>query len=167
MSTAPEVSEQDWALWREFVTMNRHLARELDRRLLRDAGISQADFSVLSRLTEAPDRKLRTGELAELLAWEKSRVSHQVARMEARGLVERTECDTDGRGTWVGVTAEGRRTLLASTRDHAAAIRGLFFDELTDAEKTALAGVSRRVLERLNPPACDIEKAPATNSSAA
>lgn len=167
MSTAPEVSEQDWSLWREFVTMNRHLARELDRRLLRDAGISQADFSVLGRLTEAPDRKLRTGELAELLAWEKSRVSHQVARMEARGLVERTECDTDGRGTWVGVTAEGRRTLLASTRDHAAAIRSLFFDELTGVEKAALAEVSRRVLERLNPPACDIVKAPATNSSAA
>ena len=74
-------------------------------------------------LSEAPDRKLRTGELAELLAWEKSRVSHQVARMEARGLLERTECDTDGRGTWVGLTDEGRRILLGSMREHAAAIR--------------------------------------------
>ena len=164
MSTAPEVSpprtadvsDADWRLWREFVTMHRHLARELDRQLQRDAGLSQADFSVLATLSEAPDRRLRTGELAELLAWEKSRVSHQVARMESRGLLERTECDTDGRGTWVGLTAEGRRTLLSSTPDHAAAIRGLFFDELADHEKSALGEVARRILDRLNPEACEI-----------
>ena len=151
-----DVSSEDWLLWRQFVTMHRHLARELDRQLQRDAGISQADFSVLARLSEAPNRRLRTGELAELLAWEKSRVSHQVARMESRGLLDRTECDTDGRGTWVGITAEGRRTLLSSTRDHAATIRELFFDELGDDEKSAIGEVSRRILDRLNPPACDI-----------
>jgi DNA-binding MarR family transcriptional regulator len=156
MSTAAGVSEQDWRLWREFVTMHRHLARELDRQLQRDAGISQADFTVLATLSEAPDRRLRTGELAELLAWEKSRVSHQVARMESRGLLDRTECDTDGRGTWVGLTPDGRRTLLASSRDHADAIRDLFFDELADDEKSALGDVARRVLDRLNPAACEI-----------
>ena len=159
MSTASEITEQEWGLWRAFVTMHRHLARELDRQLQRDAGISQADFIVLGRLSEAPDRRLRTGELAELLAWEKSRVSHQVSRMETRGLVERTECDTDGRGTWVGVTAEGRRTLITSTRDHAAKIHELFFDELTDDEKVVLRDVTRRVMDRIAPPACEIDGA--------
>lgn len=159
MATGTEISEQEWGLWRGFVTMHRHLSRELDRQLQRDAGISQADFIVLGRLSEAPDRRLRTGELAELLAWEKSRVSHQVTRMEARGLVERTECDTDGRGTWVGVTAEGRRTLISSTRDHAAKIQELFFDELTADEQRVLHDVTRRVMERMNPPACEIDGA--------
>lgn len=159
MSTAPEISEQEWGLWRGFVTMHRHLARELDRQLQRDAGISQADFIVLGRLSEAPDRRLRTGELAELLAWEKSRVSHQVTRMESRGLVERTECDTDGRGTWVGVTPEGRRTLLAATRDHAAKIQELFFAELSAQERDVLHDVTRRIMERINPPACEIDGA--------
>jgi DNA-binding MarR family transcriptional regulator len=159
MPTTREVTDQEWELWRGFVTMHRHLARELDRQLQRDAGISQADFIVLGRLAEAPDRRLRTGELAELLAWEKSRVSHQVTRMEARGLVERTECDTDGRGTWVGVTPEGRRTLLASTRDHAAKIQELFLDELTDDDRAVLNDVTRRVMDRLNPPACDLDEA--------
>jgi DNA-binding MarR family transcriptional regulator len=156
MSTGDEVNEQDWALWREFVTMHRHLARELDRQLQRDAGISQADFGVLAVLSEAPDRRLRTGELAELLAWEKSRVSHQVARMEARDLVERTECDTDARGTWVEVTADGRRTLLAATRDHSDTIRRLFFDALESDEKLVIRAVSQRVLDGLSPEACDI-----------
>ena len=159
MSTGSEITEHEWGLWRGFVTMQRHLARELDRQLQRDAGISQADFIVLGRLSEAPDRRLRTGELAELLAWEKSRVSHQVTRMESRGLVERSDCDTDGRGTWVGITAEGRRTMVASTRDHAAKIRELFFDELTDDEKVVLNDVTRRIMDRINPPACEIDGA--------
>ena len=156
MPNLVEVSDEDWGLWRDFVAMHRHLARELDRQLQRDAAISQADFSVLLTLSEAPDHKLRTGELAELLAWEKSRVSHQVARMESRGLLERTDCDTDGRGTWVGVTAEGRRTLLGATREHSAAIRTLFFDNLHQGEKAAIAGASARILERINPEACDL-----------
>jgi DNA-binding MarR family transcriptional regulator len=156
MSTSAGVSEQDWQLWREFLTMHRHLARELDRQLQRDAGISQADFSVLLRLSESPAGRLRTGELAELLAWEKSRVSHQVSRMEARDLLERSECAEDGRGTWVGLTAEGRRVLQEASGDHAAAIRSLFFDHLTDAEKAALGASSRRILDALNPEACQI-----------
>jgi DNA-binding MarR family transcriptional regulator len=156
MPSVTEVSNEDWGLWRGFVAMNRQLARELDRQLQRDAGISQADFSVLVVLSEAPDRRLRTGELAELLAWEKSRVSHQVARMEARGLLERTECATDGRGTWVGLTNDGRRTFLGAAREHSTAIRELFFDNLEQSEKAAIAGVSTRILEHINPVACEI-----------
>jgi DNA-binding MarR family transcriptional regulator len=156
MSTVLGVSEQDWQLWREFVTMHRHLARELDRRLQRDAGISQADFSVLIVLSEASDERLRTGELAELLAWEKSRVSHQVARMEARDLLERSECETDGRGTWVGITAEGHRVLREASGDHADAIRSLFFDQLHEPDKATLGETSRRILDKLSPEACEI-----------
>jgi DNA-binding MarR family transcriptional regulator len=151
------VDAQDWGVWRAFVTMHRHLARELDRRLQRDAGISQADFSVLATLAESPHQRLRTGELAELLAWEKSRVSHQVSRMESRDLVDRTECETDGRGTWVGLTEEGRRVLRSATGDHAEAIRTLFFDHLHENEKTAIAEAAKRVLDNLNPEACELD----------
>jgi DNA-binding MarR family transcriptional regulator len=156
MSMDAGVSEQDWQLWRTFITMHRHLARELDRQLQRDASISQADFSVLVRLSESPAQRLRTGELAELLAWEKSRVSHQVTRMEARDLVERSECAEDGRGTWVGLTDEGRQVLHDASADHAAKIRSLFFDHLQPAEKQALAESSRRILDAMNPEACQL-----------
>ena len=66
--------------------------------------------------------------------------------MEARGLVERTACETDGRGTWIGITAEGRRLLLRAMRDHADAIRELFFDRLTDDEKASIRAASIRML---------------------
>ena len=118
MTADEELSDQDWAVWRDFMSMSGQLSRELDRRLQADAGISHADYSVLVVLQQASDHQLRTGELAELLAWEKSRVSHQVARMEARALVSRRECDTDGRGTWIEPTAEGRRVLLGAMRNH-------------------------------------------------
>ena len=149
MSVVSEIDEAEWELWRGFLTMHRDLMRELDGRLQHDAGISQADYSVMLRLFDAPDRRLRPGVLGESLGWEKSRVSHQLTRMAARGLVERVECDTDGRGSLVVLTRAGRRTLLHSMRDHAAAIRSLFLDALDPEEKQVLARASARVLERL------------------
>jgi DNA-binding MarR family transcriptional regulator len=76
--------------------------------------------------------------------------------MESRGLLERTECDTDGRGTWVALTGEGHRTLAGSMREHAAAIRSLFFDNLQQGEKAAIAGVSTRIIEQISPDACEL-----------
>jgi DNA-binding MarR family transcriptional regulator len=153
MSTVSEVSPDDWAVWRLYISSGRHLVAELDRRLQADAGVSHPEYTVLLSLNEAPQRQLRTGELADLLAWEKSRVSHQVTRMEARRLVERTPCETDGRGTWIGITAEGRRLLLRAMRAHAADIRELFVDRLTDDEKASIRAASIRMLEALDPAA--------------
>jgi DNA-binding MarR family transcriptional regulator len=150
MSTVSEVPPADWDLWRTLRAMNEQLGRELDRQLQRDAGISQADYAILVSLFEAPDRQMRTGELGELLAWEKSRVSHQVARMEARGLVKRVECESDGRGTWVTLAADGKRALLGAMREHAHAIRDLFLDELDADEKRVMLTATHRVLAKLS-----------------
>lgn len=153
MTAISEVDRADWATWRLYFSSGRRLVAELDRRLQADAGISHPEYTVLLSLNEAPQRQLRAGELAELLAWEKSRVSHQVTRMAARRLVERTACETDGRGSWIGITAEGRRLLLRAMRDHADAIRDLFVDRLSDDEKASIRTASIRMLERLDPTA--------------
>lgn len=149
MSTVSEVSPEDWEVWRDYYRAGREITHAFDRRLQDDAGISHPEYSVMLALWNAPHRKLRTGELADDLAWEKSRVSHQVTRMVARGLLERTECDTDARGVWVGLTAEGSRTMLAATRDHTAAIRAWFFDVLTDDEKQIIQTASQRMRAKL------------------
>lgn len=165
MSTVSEVPPDDWNLWRTMRAMNEQLSRELDRQLQRDAGISQADYSILVTLFDAPDRQIRTGELGERLAWEKSRVSHQVARMEARGLVKRVVCESDGRGTWVTLATEGKRALLGAMREHASAIRDLFFDELRDNEKQVMLGAMTRVVDKLNA-VCEAEAATAEPGAA-
>ncbi|AYF97941.1 MarR family winged helix-turn-helix transcriptional regulator [Protaetiibacter intestinalis] len=149
MSTTSGVSAEHWDVWREYYGAGRALTHAFDSRLQADAGISHPEYSVLVVLWSAPHRKLRTGELADALSWEKSRVSHQVTRMVARGLVERTTCETDGRGVWVGLTPEGSRVFLASTRDHTAAIRSWFFDVLTPEELRVIRDVSRRIREQL------------------
>jgi DNA-binding MarR family transcriptional regulator len=135
--------------------MRRQLEITLERQLQRDAQISMAEYGVLLTLFEAPDRQLRARELGEALTWEKSRVSHQVSRMEKRGLVERRECDTDARGTWIGITPDGRRAVLGVAREHAATLRSHFFDVVTPAELDALKTASERVLDSLAPVVCD------------
>jgi len=165
MSTVSEIPQADWALWRTMRGMNEHLGRELDRQLQRDAGISQADYSILIALFDAPDRRMRTGELGELLAWEKSRVSHQVARMEARDLVKRVVCESDGRGTWVTLATDGKRALLGAMREHATAIRELFLAELDDDEKAVMLRAMTRVLDKLTA-ACETEAAEQASGAA-
>ena len=147
MSEVSEIDESEWVLWREFGMMHNELSRELDRRLQRDAGISQGDYAVMLTLFNSPDRQLRPGPLGEAMGWEKSRLSHQLTRMATRGLVERIECDTDARGSLIVLTRDGRRALLGAMRDHASAIRSLFLDVLEPDEKRVIAEVSARVSE--------------------
>jgi DNA-binding MarR family transcriptional regulator len=149
MSTVSEVSAEEWELWRDYFRGGRELVAALDRRLQSDAGISHPEYLLMLSLWEAPDHQLRTGELADVLSWEKSRVSHQVTRMEARGLVARRECETDARGVWIALTPDGSRLLLRATRDHTDAIREWFFEIMTDDEKRVLGAVARRMRENL------------------
>lgn len=150
MSALPEVSASDWDLWQSLRSMSQQLSRVLDQRLQAEAGISQADYGILLALFEAPGGRRRPGELAEQIAWEKSRVSHQVARMEARGLVERIECDSDARGTWVTLRADGERALRDATEKYSEAIHELFVAELRSVERKALRTAARRVLGKLD-----------------
>jgi DNA-binding MarR family transcriptional regulator len=152
------LSEQELATWRGFALMRRQLDLMLERRLQADAGISSADFAVLMSLQEEPTRRLRAGRIGDLIGWEKSRVSHQLSRMEQRGLVTRENCGDDARGVWIVLTADGSRAVLAALRDHTAAIRQYFFDLVTEEEQGILQSVSTRVLDTINPPICEDAK---------
>ena len=150
-TASPAVSTQEWETWRSFRQMRRQLDLALERQLQEDAGISEPDYSILIMLFESPERQLRANELGAFLGWEKSRVSHQVSRMEKRGLVERRECDTDARGTWISMTPDGRRAVLGAMRQHAASLRQYFFDALTPDELAAIQSASTKVLKTLEP----------------
>src|SRR3954463_10540628 len=108
MTTPRTLEPGEWELWHTWMHAQRLLARELDRRLQRDYGISKAEFSVLVTLHQAASGQMRVGELAESLAWEKSRVAHQLTRMESRELVERTDNESSGRRVGIALTAKGR-----------------------------------------------------------
>ena len=150
VATTPEERE----LWRAFFVMRRQLDITLERRLQADAGISPADYEILMALCDDSTRRLRAGQIGDLIGGEKSRVSHQITRMEQRGLLKREECDADARGVWVVLTAEGERAVSNADDDRRDAIREYFFDVLSPDEKSVLQNVSRRVLDKIDPPIC-------------
>ena len=155
MTDGTGVTETEWTAWRTFTSMRRQLDVALERQLQRDGDISAAEYSVLITLFEAEGKQLRARDIGMVLAWEKSRVSHQISRMEKRGLVGRRECDTDARGTWITLAADGKRAGLSAMREHAATIRSYFFDVVTADELEALRSASERVLGVITPVNCD------------
>ena len=72
--------------------MSKRLLSQLGAELQRETGLSAADYEVLVNLSEATQGRLRPSELGAAIKWEKSRLSHQVSRMEQRGLVKRSAC---------------------------------------------------------------------------
>ena len=91
-------------------------------------------------------------ELTDALAWEQSRVSHQLARMHGRGLVTREECPTDARGAFAVLTEAGRAAIERAAQAHVEMVRQLVFDGLSPDQLTALTDVTARVLDRLRGP---------------
>jgi DNA-binding MarR family transcriptional regulator len=145
MAADPEISSDEWAAWRSFRDMFRRLDQALGRELQRDGDISAPEYEILVTIFRQPDRQMRAKNLAEHLGWEKSRVSHQVTRMEKRGLVQRTNCETDLRGSWIELTANGSRAVLGTMREHSASIRRYFLDVLTPGELAVFSDASTRI----------------------
>ncbi len=129
--------------------MRRLLDLELARELTQDAGLSEADYDVLSDLSETPQGRLRLRELADRMLWSRSRLSHHLTRMQQRGLVTREECADDARGSVVVLTPAGRQAIGSAAPGHVAAVRRHLIDLLTPAEIEALGALTHRVVDHL------------------
>jgi DNA-binding MarR family transcriptional regulator len=136
-------------VWQAYIRLNQELYSALEDELLRDSGLSGADYVVLVPLSAAPDGLLRARELGNQILWDRSRLSHHLSRMEKRGLVTRHECAEDGRGLMVGLSAAGRTAIEEAAPQHAEATRRYFFDQLSEAELETLGAVFERLLETL------------------
>ena len=140
------LTETEERAWRSLQFMQMRLEGELARQLAADSGLSYPDYVVLVALTDRPDGRLRLFELAEVLGWEKSRVSHHVARMAKRGLTTKEPCDADRRGAFVVVTKLGRKELEAAAAGHVAAVRRRFIDRVTPRQLDTIATAAEHVL---------------------
>jgi len=147
MTGVPWLDDREQCAWRSFLRMHAELEARLGREL--PAGLTLAEFGVLVALSDVPAGRLRAYELGAALQWEKSRVSHQVRRMEQRGLVAREECPSDGRGAFAVLTPAGGRALEEAAPAHVETVRRLFFDVLSAEQVYSLAEISAAVLRRL------------------
>lgn|SRR5487761_1902098 len=136
--------------WRSLQFMQMRLGAELARQLAEETGLSYPDYIVLVALTARPDGRSRIFEVANEIGWEKSRLSHHIARMSERGLVTREQCDSDRRGAFVVITRKGRRELGSAAPGHVAAVRRLFLDALTPEQLLVISEVCESTLARLS-----------------
>ncbi|MEU8253961.1 MarR family transcriptional regulator [Micromonospora inaquosa] len=143
------LDEREDRAWRGYRRMRRLLDLELARELTQDAGLSEADYDVLSDLSETPQGRLRLRELADRMLWSRSRLSHHLTRMQQRGLVTREECADDARGSIVVLTPAGRQAIESAAPGHVAAVRRHLIDLLTPAEIDALGALTHRVVDHL------------------
>ena len=117
--------------WRAYIAATTLLGERLSRELQAAHGISMADYEILVRLSEAPDRRLRMSQLAEHTLASRSRLSHQVDRLEKVGLVERTPCVEDRRGANAVLTEKGWALLVEAAPTHVEGVREHLVDQLT------------------------------------
>ncbi len=143
------LTEEEQRAWRGLLRMMSQLNARMNRQLQEDYGVSLADYDVLVVLSEALAGRLRVFEVADTLAWEQSRVSHQLARMQRRGLVTREECPTDARGAFAVLTEAGRAAIEQAAPAHVETVRQLVFDGLSPGQLAALTAITTRVLGRL------------------
>ena len=137
-------------VWRRWLTLNARMSATLQRELQDDAGLSMPDFEVLVHLTDSPEGRVRVTDLARLMQWERSRVSHHVTRMERRRLVQRVECAEDGRGAFVVITPPGRAAIEEAAPGHVNMVRRLIFDALSPEEVDAFATIIEKMLAQLD-----------------
>jgi DNA-binding MarR family transcriptional regulator len=155
MAEAKWLDEREARAWQALQRMNLRLNGELGRQLAAESCLSAQDYQVLVVLTERPDGRIRVLELATVLGWEKSRLSHHIARMEERGLVKKSKCESDRRGSFVSATAKGRREIESAAPGHVAAVRRLFIDHLSPRQLDAIAEAAALVLHALEAAADD------------
>jgi len=143
------LTDEEQRAWRGLLRMTSQLNARMNRQLLQDYGISLTDYEVLVVLSEAPQGRLRVFEIADALAWEQSRVSHQLARMQRRGLIVRQDCSSDARGAFAVLTQAGRAAIERAAPAHVETVRQLVFDGRGRDQLTALTEITSQVLARL------------------
>src|ERR1700685_2505112 len=142
------LTEEEQRAWRAYIRLAQLLMRQLDRDL-HPFGLSMHDYEILVELSEATRSRLRMTELADRTAQSRSRLSHQVSRMEARGLVVREGCEGDKRGTFAVLTELGAEVIGQVAPHHVASVRRHFIDQLAADGLGTITGAFEPVLDRL------------------
>jgi DNA-binding MarR family transcriptional regulator len=166
MATAdgPWLDDTEMRAWLGLVNVIHLLPLALDRQLQAESGISHGYYLVMAMLSEAPGRSLRMSALAAMTATSQSRLSHSVARLEARGWIERRPCADDGRGQVAVLTDAGFEVLAAAAPGHVAEVRRRVFDLLTREQVEAFADVAETLGNGLAEQVCPTTSRPGARS---
>ena len=134
--------------WRAFIHAHQQIEVHLNRRL-QESGLSGADYEVLAVLSGHDGDRMPARDLCNTLGWEKSRLSHQVRRMQKDGLISREPNPSDARSTLVCLLPAGLAAIEKAAPRHMDDVRRNFLDLFTSVELDMLAALNERVLHHL------------------
>jgi DNA-binding MarR family transcriptional regulator len=149
MAEVQWLDEEEARAWRSFIRMSDVLRTQLARDLQQESGLSEADYAVLVQLSDEPEGRLRMTDLATRMLWSKSRLSHQIGRMESRGLVRKEDCPSDARGAFAALTPAGFAEIRRAAPAHVESVRRHFINLLNSEQLAQLGLISDRVLSHL------------------
>ncbi|MGW0185642.1 MarR family winged helix-turn-helix transcriptional regulator, partial [Streptomyces sp. NPDC003362] len=104
---------------------------------------------ILVNLSESEDLRMRMSDLASATLQSKSRLSHQITRMENADLVRRENCESDRRGLYAVLTDHGMATMQKVAPHHVASVRRHFIDLLSPEALTELDKALKPIAEHL------------------
>jgi len=148
-SEARWLDESQQQSWRALVMGMTLLTDRLDADLRREFDMSLAEYEIMVRLSERPGRSLLMAQLADAMAYSRSRVTHTVKRMEQAGLLQRSESAEDGRGVVCAMTEQGWALLESMAPTHVNGVRDYLVDLACDADLEALGRVMNAVADKL------------------
>lgn len=136
--------------WRSWINASTVLREQLSGELQEAHGLTITDYEILVRLSESENHAIRMSDLAAKTLLSRSRLSHQIDRMETAGLVTREVCADDRRGQLAVLTNTGMKALAAAAPLHVSGVRKHFVDVLTDAEYQALGTAAKKIADHLD-----------------
>lgn len=122
--------EAEVRTWIRFLATHSAITRELEARLMGAHGLTLSDYDVLVQLARAPARKLRNIDLAKAVVLTRSGVTRLVDGLERDGLVGRSSCPSDRRGSFVEITEAGITRLREAAATQLDGVRELFIEAL-------------------------------------
>lgn len=128
--------------WMAFHQIRLSLLPPLVKHLSEKCGLSEAEYQVFIGIHSSPDGAIRPTDLAEKIGWEHGRLSHQIARMQSKGLLDRKQCPIDARSCYIGMTKKGQALIDKAIPLQLGEVKRLFGAALTNDQLRALIDIS-------------------------
>jgi DNA-binding MarR family transcriptional regulator len=139
------VDDPSLGAWRAFIQTHARLLHRLDEELQAAHGLSLAEYDALLQLVSAPERRLRMSALADRVLLSRSGITRLVDRLVADGMVERSACPTDARGSMAQITQQGVSRLRAASKTHLDGVRRYFLDVVSAEDQAVIERALGRV----------------------
>jgi DNA-binding MarR family transcriptional regulator len=142
--TAP-LDELELRAWRGMLEVHAAVIHRLDAEMRAQHGLPLSSYEVLMLLADADGQRMRMADIAAGALVSRSGLTRLIDRLVDLGLVERSSCPEDGRGTFAQLTDTGRGKIEAAGRTHLEGVRRLFLDRLSGGDRHALADAWDRI----------------------